>query len=96
MSSGHSYGAMDAGASQYLYIEIIYIYIYIYMIRNKLFSWQSFLLRVKKITYLGSRPHTEPDILPPGPESISDHFFHLEIDVFNYKYKIIIIMTVDG
>lgn len=30
-------------------------------------------------TYLGSRPHTEPDILPPGPDSPGDHFFHVEM-----------------
>lgn len=33
------------------------------------------------MTYFGSSPQTEPDILPPGPDSTSDHFFHLEIDV---------------
>lgn len=46
MSSGHSYGAIDAGASQ----------------------------------YFGSKPQTEPDIRPPGPDSPGDHFFHVEID----------------
>lgn len=46
MSSGHSNGAIEAGASQ----------------------------------YLGSSPHTDPDILPPGPESPGDHFFHVDID----------------
>jgi hypothetical protein len=30
-------------------------------------------------TYLGSSPHTDPDILPPGPESPADHFFHVDI-----------------
>ena len=31
--------------------------------------------------YLGSRPQTEPEIRPPGPESPADHFFHVEIVV---------------
>lgn len=48
ISSGHSYGATDAGASQ----------------------------------YFGSRPHTEPEIRPPGPGSPGDHFFHVEIDFY--------------
>lgn len=69
MSSGHSYGATDAGASQYLKINTKFIIINYY---SKL---------EVKIAYFGSRPQTEPDILPPGPDSISDHFFHLEIDV---------------
>lgn len=33
------------------------------------------------ITYFGSKPQTEPDIRPPGPESPADHFFHVEIIV---------------
>jgi hypothetical protein len=49
MSSGHSYGAIEAGASQ----------------------------------YLGSRPHTDPEILPPGPASPADHFFHVEMVFYN-------------
>uniref|UniRef100_A0A182UVK5 Uncharacterized protein n=1 Tax=Anopheles merus TaxID=30066 RepID=A0A182UVK5_ANOME len=45
MSSGHSCGAIEAGASQ----------------------------------YFGSRPHTLPEMRPPGPESPGDHFFHVEM-----------------
>lgn len=30
-------------------------------------------------TYFGSRPQTEPEILPPGPASPIVHFFHVEI-----------------
>lgn len=48
ISSGHSYGAIDAGASQ----------------------------------YFGSRPQTEPEIRPPGPDSPGDHFFHVDIDFY--------------
>lgn len=54
MSSGHSYGATEAGASQ----------------------------------YFGSRPHTEPDIRPPGPDSPGDHFFHVDMDFYR-SWKII-------
>jgi hypothetical protein len=33
--------------------------------------------------YLGSSPHTDPDILPPGPKSPADHFFHVDIIFWN-------------
>lgn len=54
MSSGHSYGAMDAGESQ----------------------------------NFGSKPHTEPDILPPGPDSPGDHFFQVDIDFCNGRFDL--------
>lgn len=53
MSSGHSYGAIEAGASQ----------------------------------YFGSKPHTEPDIRPPGPDSPGDHFFHVDIDFWKMEFN---------
>lgn len=41
----------------------------------------TFLLKkLKNLTYFGSKPQTEPEILPPGPESPADHFFHVDID----------------
>lgn len=31
------------------------------------------------MTYFGSKPQTDPEILPPGPESPADHFFQVEM-----------------
>lgn len=35
--------------------------------------------RLFKYTHLGSKPQTEPEMRPPGPLDIGDHFFHVDI-----------------
>lgn len=65
ISSGHSYGWTLAGASQNLKSTKSFR---IVSARNVLWD-----------IYFGSNPQTDPDILPPGPESPADHFFHVEM-----------------
>lgn len=48
-------------------------------------KYKNMLLPNSFTTYFGSRPQTDPDILPPGPASLGVHFFQVEIVFWREK-----------